>query len=156
MENNNSRINRKKTREGYFIFLLIFTGIGLLLTHEFWFPSNDKAVVAMYDESLKGYNIFYEINGKIDTEAAWFVKAFLPLNELYITDIGKNNWRLVKKQIESIKEDNPDGRIESDLLEKILENHNKNLYPSTVGYKLVPSVMKELRIWADKKILKKR
>ncbi|MFC1514489.1 hypothetical protein ACFL5X_01135 [Candidatus Omnitrophota bacterium] len=139
-----------------FFFLIFAIGLIFLSTLDFWFPSKDKTLVAIYDDASKGYNIFYEFDGKINPEPTWLVKAFSPLNELYITDFEKNNWRLVIEQIQSIKENNPSGRAESVLLEEILDKHNKGFYPENIGYEVTPSAMKKLRIWFDKNILKKK
>ena len=137
--------NRIKVNKDDFIILSLLAIVFFIFTINFWFPSGNKTIVAIYEKDLPGYKIYYGKDREVNPKPTWLVKAFPPSNELHITDFNRENWRLVKKQISSIKEDYPRGRLETDLLEEILENYKKGIYPQEVIYETLPSALEQFR-----------
>lgn len=112
-----------------------------------WFLGSyyeEKAFIADYDDSVGGYYIFYEQNKKKQSEPLLIVKTRDFSNNLYVSEYGRDNWRLLKEEIDAINGKGQIDIIKSELLKKILGNLNNNYCPQTIEYRLEPN---PLQIW---------
>ena len=112
-----------------------------------WFLGSyyeEKAFTADYNDSAGGYYIFYEQNKEKQSEPLLIVKVRYFSNDLYVSEYGRDNWRLLREEINAISGKEQIGKIKKGLLERILENHNNNYSPQTVEYRLEPN---PLQIW---------
>lgn len=124
----------------------VFIAVACLLVVS-WFLGayyEEKAFIADYDDSAGGYYIFYEQNKKKQSEPLLIVKARDFSNNLYVSEYGRDNWRLLKKEIDVISGKEQIKIIKRELLKKMLENHNNNYCPQTIEYRLEPN---SLQIW---------
>jgi hypothetical protein len=127
------------------IFFVLMAAAGLLTLIWFLGPYyEEKAFIADYNDSEEGYHIFYEQNNERQSEPMLIVKVRYFSNDLYVSEYGRDNWRLLKEEIKAISGKEQIGKIKKALLEKILENHNNSYSPQTVEYRLEPN---PLQIW---------
>jgi len=128
------------------VIFFVFMAVACLLAVS-WFLGpyyEEKAFIADYDDSAEGYYIFYEQNKKKQSEPLLIVKTLDFSNNLYVSEYGRDNWRLLKEEIDAIRGKEQIKIIKSELLKKMLKNHNNNNCPQTIEYRLEPS---SLAIW---------
>jgi len=128
------------------VIFFVFMAVACLLAVS-WFLGpyyEEKAFIADYDDSAEGYYIFYEQNKKKQSEPLLIVKTRDFSNNLYVSEYGRDNWRLLKEEIDAIRGKEQIKIIKSELLKKMLKNHNNNYCPQTIEYRLEPS---SLAIW---------